>query len=194
MSLQKSVSGIIWKKIMSRDVSNVDVICNCCSARVFRKIKVNDSERKKASHIEETFIIPCNETKQTLKSPKSISLEIASTPRSHKYCVVCKQDGSRRNYLLSIPQTASTQAIFKTRVLVISQSRCRIRIFQQRSLGIISSTHRDHSYFSKGDVCRLLNVIRHMMTNGYSQLIFDNPFFLSNDEYVSLSIKISLIK
>lgn len=146
MSLQKSVSGIIWKKIMSRDVSNVDVICNCCSARVYRKIKENDSERKKASHIEETFVIPCNETKQTLKSPKSISLEIASTPRSHKYCVVCKQDGSRRNYLLSIPQTASTQAIFKTRVLVISQSRCRIRIFQQRSLGIISSTHRDHSY------------------------------------------------
>lgn len=44
------------EKIMSRDVSNVDVICNCCSARVYRKIKENDSERKKASHIEEPFV------------------------------------------------------------------------------------------------------------------------------------------
>lgn len=55
------------------------------------------------------------------------------------------------------------------------------------ALGIISSTHRDHSYFSKGDVCRHLNDIRHMMTNGYSQLNFDNPSFLSNDEYVTLT-------
>lgn len=84
------------EKIMGRDVSNVDVICNCCSARVYKKIKVNDSDRKKTSHIEEPIVKSGNETKQTLKSPKSISLDIASTHRSHKYCVVCKHDGNRR--------------------------------------------------------------------------------------------------
>lgn len=124
MSLQESVSGIMWKKHMGRDVSNVDVICNCCRGRIYRKIKVNDSERKKASHIEKPFVKPCSETKQTLKSPKSFSLETASTPRSHKYCVVCKQDGSRRNSLSSIPQTALTQAFIQTGVFVFPQSRC----------------------------------------------------------------------
>lgn len=147
---------------------------------------------KKTSHIEEPIVKSGNETKQILKSPKSISLDIASTPRSHKYCVVCKHDGNRRNSLSSIPQTASTQAFIQTGVFVFPQSRCCRRhvesgYFNNEALGIISSTHRHHSYFSKGDVCRLLDDIRHMMTNGYSQLNFDNPFFLSNDEYVTLT-------
>ena len=30
-------------------------------------------------------------------SPKSIPLDIASTPRSYRYCVICKRDGSRGN-------------------------------------------------------------------------------------------------
>lgn len=177
---------------MGRDVSNVDIVCNCCSARVYRKIKVNDSERKKKSHIEEPFVKPGNKTKQTLKSPKSISLDIASTSRSHKYCVVCKQDGKRRKSLSSIPQKASTQAFIQTGVFVFPQRRCcrrpvESRYFNNEALVIISSTHRDHSYFSKGDVCRLFINIRHMMTNEYSQLNFDNPFFLSNDKYVTVT-------
>lgn len=123
---------------------------------------------KKTSHIEEPIVKSGNETKQILKSPKSISLDIASTPRSHKYCVVCKHDGNRRNSLSSIPQTASTQAFIQTGVFVFPQSRCCRRhvesgYFNNEALGIISSTHRHHSYFSKGDVCRLLDDIRHMM-------------------------------
>ena len=38
-------------------------------------------------------------------SPKSIPLDIPSTPRSHRYCVICKRDGSRRIPLACISQT-----------------------------------------------------------------------------------------
>lgn len=48
---------------MGRDVFNVDVICNCCSVRVYRKIKVNDSECKKIFYIEELVIKFGNEMK-----------------------------------------------------------------------------------------------------------------------------------
>lgn len=108
--------------------------------------------KKKPLHIDEPFVKPGNETKQSLKSPKSISLDIASTPRSHNYCMICKHDGNRRNSFSSIPQTASTQAFFQTGVFVFPNNRCCKRhvesgYFNNEALGIISSTHRSQLFF-----------------------------------------------
>ena len=54
-------------------------------------------------------------------SPKSIPLDIASTPRSHRYCVIASEMAAEE-----IPQTVCTQTFIQTGIIYI-------QFFQHRS-------------------------------------------------------------
>ena len=174
---------------MGRNVCDSDVICNSCSSKLYRKLKVDEDVG--IGNVSNTPNEQFHNSGQAV-SPKSIPLNIPSTPRSHRYCVICKRDGSRRNPLACIPQTACTQAFIQTGVFVYQHSRCCRHhldsgFFNTEAIGVIANTQKEQSCFSRGDVCKLLASIRQMMTSNFNQLNFDNPFFLSDDEYITLT-------
>ena len=55
--------------------------------------------------------------KASVLSPKTIQLKIPLTPRSHKYCIVCKKTGNH----------ARTQAFIKKGVFINSKNKCYIK-------------------------------------------------------------------
>ena len=56
---------------------------------------------------------PVPTSQGSFRSPKSIPLNIPSTPRTHKYCIVCQAKWTNRNRLCIIPFKARTQAFIE---------------------------------------------------------------------------------
>ena len=66
---------------MGRNVCDSDVIWNSCSSKLYKKLKVDEDVC--IDNVSDTSKEQFHERGQAL-SPKSIPLDIASTPRSHR--------------------------------------------------------------------------------------------------------------
>lgn len=106
------------KRITGKDCLETDVLCNLCIARVYRSLPTQDKVQLSRPELSgDAEYLPQQSSTAVFNSPKSISLQIPSTPRTHKYCFVCRRDGSRRLRLVQIPQSASTHAFIQTGIL-----------------------------------------------------------------------------
>lgn len=149
------------KRITGKDCLETDVLCNSCTARVYRSLPTQDKvQLSRPEPSGDAEYLPQQSSTTVFNSPKSISLQIPSTPRTHKYCIVCRRDGSRRLRLVQIPQAASA--------------------------GLIAS-RKDQNWFSRSDICQLVTNIRQMMTANCSHLNFDNPAVLTSEDYFTLT-------
>lgn len=125
-----------------------------------------------------------------MKSPKSIELPISSAAKSHRRCIVCKKENTKRTRLIVIPEEAKTQAFIDQNVLIASNSRsCKDHLigkyFKQHALNelkAISST----TQFNRKDLTDLLERTRNMIKSA-GKLNFDTHISLSDDDYVNLT-------
>lgn len=152
-------------------------MCNSCIARVYRRLPTQDKvQLSRPEPSGDAEYLPQQSSTAVFNSPKSISLQIPSTPRTHKYCIVCRRDGSRRLRLVQIPQSASTHAFIQTGILVYSDNRCcshhlELGFFNRHALGLIAS-RKDQNWFSRSDICHLN---------------FDDPAVLTSEDYFNLT-------
>lgn len=82
------------KRITGKDCLETDVLCNSCIARVYRSLPTQDKvQLSRPEPSGDAEYLPQQSSTAVFNSPKSISLQIPSTPRTHKYCIVCRRDG-----------------------------------------------------------------------------------------------------
>lgn len=180
------------KRITGKDCLETDVLCNSCTARVYRSLPTQDKvQLSRPEPSGDAEYLPQQSSTTVFNSPKSISLQIPSTPRTHKYCIVCRRDGSRRLRLVQIPQAASTHAFIQTGIFVYADNRCcshhlELGFFNRHALKLIAS-RKDQNWFSRSDICQLVTNIRQMMTANCSHLNFDNPAVLTSEDYFTLT-------
>lgn len=58
--------------------------------------------------------------------------------------------------------------------------------FNRHALRLIAS-RKNQNWFSRSDICQLVTNIRQMMTANCSHLNFDNPAFLTSEDYFTLT-------
>lgn len=167
------------RKCMNRDVQHNEIICNRCYA-VFRRSPATNK------HVSEKPTTP----KPSFRSPKSIPLRIPSTPRSHRYCIVCRKEGTTRNRLSLITSDAQTQAFVECGIFIDSKNRCCQHhldktFFKSEALTMISST-KYSDLFSRTDILQLLENLRKMLQKT-KNLNFDIPSLMSDDDYFAMT-------
>ncbi|CAC5379260.1 unnamed protein product [Mytilus coruscus] len=123
------------KKRIERNIQENDVICEKCRA-IYRKTLKNVNNEQKVSNClsecisddsDSEFVINIEEAVSTkILSPKQIELNISSIHTSHRFCIVCKKEGSSRNKLCKVPLQARTQAFIKNAVFIDGNTRCFI--------------------------------------------------------------------
>ncbi|XP_041357860.1 uncharacterized protein LOC121374814 [Gigantopelta aegis] len=165
-------------KCFLREVDNNEIICNACYAKYRRQSSTT------VRHVDEEL------PQANLLSPKTIQLKIPSTPRSHKYCIVCKKTGNQRNHLVNIPDHARTQAFIEKGVFIDSRNRCCLKhiektYFSKSALSIISVT-KQCDIFSRTDIVSLLENIRHMIKK-QSHINFNIPSMMTDDDCCCLT-------
>jgi hypothetical protein len=77
-----------------------DIVCGACRSRFYNSLassKTNNIRVDREYEPPETSI-------DKVASPKSIQLGIPATPRTHKYCIICKKAATNRNHLITVPE------------------------------------------------------------------------------------------
>lgn len=174
------------QSILSREIKNIDCICGNCRLKYYRNIK-KDPPTPNEIQLDPDYR-PQPES-SNITSPKSIQLGIPATPRSHKYCVVCKKSGNNRNHLIVVPEKARTQAFVETGIFIDSRNRsCKSHIymsyFNKASLCLLQSS-KQTDVFSRSDITNLTTNIRKMM-KASSYLNFDIPSLIDDEDYTNL--------
>ena len=100
--------------------SNQHIVCDKCS-RTFYRQKSQQLSESTQSNVLETQVLhnvdsvdPVPSSQGSFRSPKSIPLNIPSSPRTHKYCIICQAKGNSRNRLCVIPSRARKQAFIES--------------------------------------------------------------------------------
>ncbi|XP_033762719.1 uncharacterized protein LOC117344142 [Pecten maximus] len=170
----------IVSKLICRQVTSDDQICSKCRLKALRS-KKQATTSSGDDQDKQTVTV-----KETLKSPQNIQLNIKSTPRNNKRCVICKKSKN----LTRVGSTAISQAFIDKGVYINSQSRC-CREHMQRSyfttdaLTKLSATKKSE-FFSRTDITALMNGIRdNVKAKGH--IDFDNPAALSTEEYTNIT-------
>ncbi|KAJ8304015.1 hypothetical protein KUTeg_017598, partial [Tegillarca granosa] len=84
---------------LGRPLEPGDVICSACRRRLARiKDLAIDVQHQHKDTIDPDYQPPAPFSASIIKSPKSIQLQINSTPRNHKNCVICKKPSGHRNH------------------------------------------------------------------------------------------------
>lgn len=172
------------KKLTLRDITSDDVICNACNLKFSRSKMPTSTPINDSGNTDEDRLMQNN------KSPKSVRLQIKSTPMSHKYCVVCRKNGTARHSLVVFPAKAHTQAFIETGIYIEPKSRCCTRHIEfsyltKDALNLIehSKSGRD---FSRTDITQLIHNVRNVMKTT-NKLNFDIPSLISDKGYLDLT-------
>ncbi|XP_052689344.1 uncharacterized protein LOC128167586 [Crassostrea angulata] len=187
--------GLAYKRYiqerLGRQTHCDDVICGSCFSRVYRSLPhvqhvQQDPEEDLA---DPDFIYEPKITNPS--SPKTVHLNIPAASRSHKWCVICHKDSSRRNHIINIPSTAITQAFINCGVFIHPKSRCCYKhlentFFSSDALHLLRAA-KTSDMFSHSDVVNLLTNIRKMLRADCHRLNFDIPAFLSDEDYETLT-------
>ncbi|KAJ8307124.1 hypothetical protein KUTeg_015208 [Tegillarca granosa] len=84
---------------LGRPLEPGDVICSACRRRLARiKDLAIDVQHQHKDTIDPDYQPPAPFSASIIKSPKSIQLQINSTPRNHKNRVICKKPSGHRNH------------------------------------------------------------------------------------------------
>lgn len=187
--------GLAYKRYiqerLGRQTHCDDVICGSCFSRVYRSLPHVQHVQQ---DLEEDLADPdfIYEPKITNpSSPKTVHLNIPAASRSHKWCVICHKDSSRRNHIINIPSTAITQAFINCGVFIHPKSRCCYKhlentFFSSDALHLLRAA-KTSDMFSHSDVVNLLTNIRKMLRADCHRLNFDIPAFLSDEDYETLT-------
>lgn len=103
------------KRITGKDCLETDVLCNSCTARVNRSLRTQDKvQLSRPEPSGDAEYLPQQSSTAVFNSPKSISLQIRSIPRTHS--TELSADGMERisrhqRMLLSKLEFLSTQII-----------------------------------------------------------------------------------
>ncbi|XP_033763920.1 uncharacterized protein LOC117345083 [Pecten maximus] len=183
INLRRKVTGGPFlkylKKALCRDICNDDFVCSSCTAKFYKYGKSTRTSNHHVSNVPTSF-----------RSPKTVNLQILSTPRTHKYCIVCQKYGNNRCHLISIPKNARTQAFIEHGIFIDSTNRCcashiKDKYFDTVSLQLIRST-KTSDLFSRSDITDLLQNVRSLMKTSF-HLNFDIPSVLSDANYSELT-------
>ncbi|KAJ8315455.1 hypothetical protein KUTeg_007605 [Tegillarca granosa] len=108
---------------LGRPLEPGDVICSACRRRLARiKDLAIDVQHQHKDTIDPDYQPPAPFSASIIKSPKSIQLQINSTPRNHKNCVICKKPSGHRNHHVVIPSSAITQTFVYTGIFINSDN------------------------------------------------------------------------
>ena len=188
------------QSILCRKITSYDTICGACRINYQKKhntakspdiviLSQNDQNASCTLDGNDPDYQPPPPTKNKFLSPKSIQLEIPSTPRSHKYCIICRKIGNNRNHLIVIPEKARTQAFVESGIFIDAKSRCCkshvfMSYFNNPSLSLLQ-TSKKSDFYSRTDITELTSNIRKMMKT-MSHLNFDMPSLMTDDQYMDL--------
>ena len=178
------------KSILSREIKSTDVVCGACRSRFYNSLAKAELTTSNTNNIRvDPECEPPETSINKVASPKSIQLGIPATPRTHKYCIICKKAASNRNHLITIPEKARTQAFLETGIFIDSKNRsCKGHVFMSYfnkvSLNLLQTSKQSDSY-SRTDITNLTSSIRQMMKTT-SYLNFDIPSLIEDDDYTSL--------
>ncbi|KAJ8314676.1 hypothetical protein KUTeg_006826, partial [Tegillarca granosa] len=176
---------------LGRPLEPGDVICSACRRRLARiKDLAIDVQHQHKDTIDPDYQPPAPFSASIIKSPKSIQLQINSTPRNHKNCVICKKPSGHRNHHVVIPSSAITQTFVYTGIFINSDSRCcKFHLdngyFNSETLSLLNST-KETEYFSRTDISNLIENVRNLMRTT-SNINFDIPSALSDEDYRNLT-------
>ena len=93
------------KSILSRKIESTDIVCEACRSRFYKSLE----KAELTSKTNNIRVAPEYEPPETsinkVASPKSFQLGIPATPRTHKYCIICKKAATNKNHLLiTVPE------------------------------------------------------------------------------------------
>ena len=180
--------------ILKRDVNDNEVICLSCRTKFYRDKKSQLSPKYLILNEETDGDIEVTSTQKrpNFKSPKSIQLQISCTAKSHRRCIVCKAESTKRTHMVVVPEEAKTQAFIDAFILIHSNSRCCPqhligKYFRQDVLKDLSNQSVSSSTsFSRTDLTDLLDRTRQMIKST-GKLNFESPMSMSEDDYVNLT-------
>jgi hypothetical protein len=178
---------------IGRAATEEDVICNKCYSGFTcsqTTTAVGIPSHATCSDLEYLSPEPRCSTEGKIKSPKSINLPIASTPKGHRKCVICRNPYNDRNRLVVIPNTAITQAFVETGIFINDDSRCcKMHIddgYLNREALCLLTTTKQEEQLSRSDICKLLSNLRNTI-KAVTFLNFDVPSSLGDEDYVNLT-------
>lgn len=121
-------------------------------------------------------------SKELIKSPKSINLPIASTPKGHIKCVVFRKPHNERKRLVVVPNAGITQAFLETGIFINDDSRCckthlEDGYLSKEALSLLTTTKNEEQLL-RSDICKLLSDLRDTIKSS-TYLNFDVPSLLS---------------
>ncbi|XP_076081629.1 uncharacterized protein LOC143052466 [Mytilus galloprovincialis] len=194
----KALKQFVRKRI-ERNLEENDVICEKCRSIYRKTLKKVNNEQKVSNCLSECitddsdseFVINTEEAVSTkILSPKQIELNISSTHTSHRFCIVCKKEGTSRNKLCKVPLQARTQAFIKNAVFIDGNTRCckhhlSEQLFDDTSLQALTAKYTT-TYMNRSDITSLLENVRKTLATSHI-LNFDNPLSLSDGDYYNLT-------
>ena len=197
--LRKVCSGPFKKYIerFNKEHSNQHIVCDKCSRTFYRQKSQQFSEGTQSNvletqvlhNVDSVDLVPSSQG--SFRSPKSIPLNIPSTPRTHKYCIICQAKGNSRNRLCVIPSRARTQAFIESSVFIDSRNRCCPNhldcknFLTAEALEKVKRT-KERDIYSRSDLTGILFNMREFLKES-SHINFDMPYLMSDDDYISLT-------
>lgn len=180
-------------KRTGRDVSEEDVICQRCFRSFSRsQTKVPSVPLCNEVSKDPDFLPPEARWDSNSKelSPKSINLPIASTPKGHRKCVICRKPHNERNRLVVVPNAGITQAFLETGIFINDDSKCckthlEDGYLSKAALSLLTTT-KNEEQLSRSDICKLLSDLRDTIKSS-TYLNFDVPSLLSEEDYSNLT-------
>ena len=177
--------------ILNRRVYDGDRICSKCRTRVRREIKANSVEDMIFANDSFENEDSGTKTAESDISPKTIQLQIASTAKSHRRCIVCKKQNTSRHHLTVVSNEAKTQAFIDKGYFIATNSRCCSnhligKYFKQDALNVLKETSQT-TFLNRTDINDLLTRTRSMLKD-VGKLNFDVQLALSDDDFVILNM------
>ncbi|CAC5385204.1 unnamed protein product [Mytilus coruscus] len=176
------------ESLIKRNVYEHDILCFKCRSRIRRELQ-SQTLVDVATDDDENCAQGLPGPAEVI-SPKTIQLSISSTSKSHRRCIICKKENTRRHRLVVVPKESATQALIDKGIFISTNSRCCPdhligKYFKQNSLKTVQKSSSS-SYFNRTDISELLERTRAVIKDT-SKFNFDISSSLSDDDYVNLT-------
>lgn len=166
------------------DVSDDSMLCRKC-----RHMCETKSTRDSICNSPEPNKIQKTLSKQSIKSPPTVTLSIPSTSTSHANCVICKKPGPK---LVVVPENTRVNVFIQKETFVPPGSRCCPKHISDGDLNT-EALHLLKQTSSVSNVNRttIVGVLKQTrdvaIQNQNKRLNFDDPHGMQNEDYYNLT-------
>lgn len=173
------------KRRLRMDVSDDSMLCRKC-----RHMCETKSTRDSICNSPEPNKIQKTLSKQSIKSPPSVTLSIPSTSTSHANCVICKKPGPK---LVVVPENTRVNVFIQKETFVPPGSRCCPKHISDGDLNT-EALHLLKQTSSVSNVNRttIVGVLKQTrdvaIQNQNKRLNFDDPHGMQNEDLMNKSV------